>query len=827
MTTVAQRSFAGGEISPSLYARVDTVKYATGLRTCRNFYIKKSGGAVSRAGTKFVIEVKDSTKEVRILPFIFNSDQTYVLEFGDLYLRFIRNGAQVTVSGLSTWLIGTTYAIGDLVVHLGINYYSLQNSNTGNTPASSPLFWYALTGNVYEIPTPYVEADLAELHIVQSADVVTIAHQNYAVRELSRFGHTDWTLEAVVFAPGIPAPTGLAVSGGSGTTDQWVVTAIEEETFEESLPTASVGASSLATTGSPRTLTWTAVPSATEYNVYKNLNGVFGFIGVAGSTTFVDDGIPADATDTPPQARNPFDSVNNFPATVGYYQQRLGFARTINEPEKVFFSKSGQFKNFTTSAPLQDDDAVTFNIAGRRVNAVHHLLDLGNLILLAQDAEWLIQGDTAGILSPGQVNPKQQSYNGSSTIKPVLINDNALYIQNRGTIVRDLFTSIDASGNTGYKGTDLTVFAGHLFEGFSILDWDYAQVPDSIVWAVRSDGKVLGLTYLREHQIWAWHRHDTDGEFENVCVVPEGSEDVPYFVVNRTINSVAKRYIERMDTRIIDDIQEFIGMDSSLLFDGRNTTAVTMTLTGVGFTYQDTLTLTASASFFLVGDIGNQIWMKTAGGDVTRCTITAFTSATVVSVQPHKTVPVSLQAVATTLWEEAVDTVSGLGHLEDKDVSVLANGYVVSNPNNDSYATLTVTSGEITLDKPYSVIRVGLPFLSDLETLDIDTGNTETMADKKKLVQHVTVFVEDSRGIWIGARTPSEDDPKEGLREYKPRSNEPYNDPASIIASDQIDVNIRPEWNSNGRVFIRQLDPLPLSVLAVMPAGLFPLKGAT
>jgi len=349
MATVAQRSFAGGEIAPNLYVRVDVVKYATGLRTCRNFFVKKQGGADSRPGTEFICEVKDSTKRVRLVPFIFSDTQTYVLEFGDQCMRVIRNGVQVEVSGLSAWLIGTTYAEGDLVVDAGVNYYSKVSSNIGNTPASSPTKWYALTGDIFEMPTPYLEADLQVLNYVQSADVVVITHQAYAVRELKRTAHTGWTLPIVTFAPSISAPTGLAVSGGSGTTDQWVVTSIKAETYEESLPTSAVGASSLATTGSPRTLTWTLVSGAQEYNIYKNSNGIYGFIGVAGGTSFVDDGIPADTTDTPPQSRNPFPSANNYPATAGYYQQRLGFANTLNEPEKVWFSKTGFFHNFSAS----------------------------------------------------------------------------------------------------------------------------------------------------------------------------------------------------------------------------------------------------------------------------------------------------------------------------------------------------------------------------------------------------------------------------------------------------------------------------------------------
>ncbi len=823
MSTFAQRSFAGGELSPSLHSRVDVIKYATGLKTCRNMIVQKASGAATRFGTEFICEVKDSTKTIRLIPFIFNNDQTYMLEFGDQYIRFIRNGVQLTVSGVAAWLIGTTYALGDLVVDGGINYYSIQSGNLGNTPSSSPLFWYPLTGDIYEIPTPYVEADLASLNYVQSGDIITLTHQNYAVRDLSRTGHTSWTLVEKVFAPTISAPTGVAVSGASGVEDRWVVTAIEDETFQESLPSAVVGSSTKATGSSPRTISWTAVVGAREYNVYKNINDVYGFVGVAGSTTFLDEGIEADSTDTPPINRTPFDSADNYPATAVYYQQRLGFANTRNLPEKCWFTKSGNFNNLTTSAPLQDDDAIIFNVPGRRVNAIQQMIDLGSLVCLTTGAEVLIQGDVSGILRPGEINPKSQSYNGSGILRPLLLNDNALFVQERGTIVRDLFSTIDAVGNLGYKGTDLTVFADHLFRNNSLVDWDYVQVPNSLVFAVRNDGQLLGLTYLKEHQIWAWHHHDTDGLYENVCSIPEGREDVPYFGINRTINGTTKRYIERAATRKIVDIVDFIGADSVLSFDGRNTGATTMILTGgVTWVYTETLTLTSSVAFFTAGDVGNQIRLRDADGDLIRFTITGFTSSTVVTGKPHKTVPVTLRAVAVTDWDRAVDQLSGLSHLEGKAVSILADGFVVSSPNNPQYATITVTAGAITLDKPYAVIRVGLPFTCDLETLNIDSAQSESLIDKKKYISMVSAIVEESRGIWAG-NSPPADDGVSGLEEYKARETEDYDDPIALKTG-VIDIQIRPEWNSNGRVFVRQVDPLPLTILGIMPAGLFPFR---
>ena len=121
MSSISQKSFAGGEISPSLYARTDIEKYISAVRTCRNNIVMRHGGTQNRSGLYFINEVKDSSKVVRLIPFIFNAAQTYVLEFGNTYMRVIRDSAYVEVSGVDAWLIGTTYVIGDLVVDVGVN----------------------------------------------------------------------------------------------------------------------------------------------------------------------------------------------------------------------------------------------------------------------------------------------------------------------------------------------------------------------------------------------------------------------------------------------------------------------------------------------------------------------------------------------------------------------------------------------------------------------------------------------------------------------------------------------------------------------------------
>lgn len=943
MTTLIQRSFAGGEIAPSLYARVDTTKYATGARTIKNFYVMRHGGVATRAGTSIVGEVKDSSKTIGFIPFVFNSDQTYVLEFGDQYMRVHRDGAQVTLTAQSitgatnanpcvvTYSGSDTYANGDEVYIEGIvgaigaylngrNFKIANVDTTANTfslkymdgtAVNSTTFGAYTSGGtvaeIYEISTPYLEEDLSTINFVQSADVITLVHSRYQPRDLARTGHTSWTLTEITFAPSIAAPANPTNDGAAGSTYVWVITAIDAETGEESLASTQTSGDT-DPSASIVDIGWDSVTGANEYNVYQVLSGVAGFVGTAIGTTFRHYQTEPDTSDTPPTARNPFDletaktitaitaanpavvttsaahgystddlvkiaavvgmtqvngihflvtvitsttfslrtmvgvavdssaytayvsggtvrRAHNYPSTVAYIQQRRMFANTIGDPEKCFGSRTSHFSNFTVSSPTQDDDAVTFTMAGRQVNAVRHLLDIGRLITFTSGGEWTIEGDQSGIIRPGDVNPKQHSYNGASPVPPIVIGGNALYIQARGTIVRDLTFDFQVDG---YRGNDLTIFSAHLFDGYTILGWAFQQIPHSIVWVVRSDGALLGLTYVREHEMCAWHQHEFDGTVENVCVVPEGDEDAVYLCVKRTIDGDTKRYIERMNSRRIDDVVDFVGMDCTLSYDGRNATAShTMTLSGgTTWAYDETITLTSSASFFTAADVGNAIHLTGSDGSVIRFTIAGFTGVTIVTGKPHMTVPVAMRSTAISDWARAVDELTGLWHIEGKDVSVFADGFVVASPNNDSYDVLTVTNGSITLDRPYGVIHVGLPYLCDLETLNIDSNQSETVADKHMIVTKVNIHVESSRGIWVGGEPPEDDDddPLEGLTEVKVRDDEDYSDPVAL-STEVVDVNIMGVWNSNGRVFIRQVDPIPASILAVLPAGLAPFAG--
>lgn len=945
MATLVQLSFSGGEITPSLYGRVDQSKYQTGLRALRNYIVMRHGGAQNRPGTEFMGEVKDSSKTVRLIPFIFNADQTYMLEFGDEYMRVIRNGAYqydltLTITGISNanpgvvTYTGTDPANGDEVYISGVvgamaaningRNFKVANVNTGantfelttlsgsnfNTTSLGAYGSAGTAKRVYTITTPYDYEDLDTLNFDQSADIITLTHPLYQTRELARTGHTSWTLSVVTFAPSTTSPTGCAASGSAGANVlRYKITAVDSDTFIESLAgvdgtktatitgitkaspavvtysgtdhftagdtvritgvvgmvevnnlefvvgTVNTGANTFELRGinstnyttyvsggtsavtsvstvldgsADVTLTWTAVANAIEYNVYKESNGVYGFIGVAGSTTFIDDvsSYTPDTSDTPPIARNPFGSTGNYPSTSTYYQGSHLFANTDNDTEAIWKTRSGDFKNLTARSPLQADDSHRFILAGRGVNEVRHMVDLGNLVAFTSGGEWRILGDANGLLTPGNPNPVQQSYNGIAEIRPIVIDNTALYVQARGSQIRDLAYdfSVDDNGRTGYRGNDLTVFSAHLVDDYTIRDWDYQQIPHSIVWAVRNDGVLLGLTYIKAHQMLAWHRHDIqDATVEQVCVVPEGTTDRVYLVVKRAINGSTKRYIERMHIRNFTDITtDAIFMDSSLSYNGVNTTAVTMTLSGgTDWDYEEDLTLTASSAEFTSDDVGHAIHLTGSDGSIIRCVITAYTSTTVVTVRPHMTVPAALRSTATATWTHAVDHLTGLWHLEGQTVSVFADGFVLANPNNNSYTTITVTNGSITLDKAYGVIHVGKPYTSDIETLDA-TLSEGTYIDKLKLINQATVYVEETRGLWCGTEQPTSDsDFKTQLREFKLRNTENYNDPPAL-KSEPINVKISGTWNKGGRVFLRQTDPIPATILSIAPAGYLP-----
>jgi hypothetical protein len=724
METIIQRSFAAGELAPVLHARADQAKYVTGLRTCRNFFVRREGGVSNRPGTRFVGAAKTDNPGTRLLRYVgATAGESFLLEMGQGYIRFYRNGARVEVTGVPAYNGATAYVPGDLVASGGVTYYC-HAATTGNAPPDVS-FWHALEDAIYEIPTPYALGALPAAN--QSGNVITFTAHGQRPRELVYESATRWVLREISTAPAIGVPSNLAGSPAAGTrTFRYIVTAAAEETYEESNASGilTVGSAAEPTPDAPIELTWDPVAGAAEYYVYADPygNGTFGYIGTAtGAETFNDTGQIPDFSSTPPIARSLFTSSSNYPAVSAVYQQRRFFANTINEPDAIWGSRIGFRSNFGISSPLQDDDAITFRLAGNNHHPVRSLVALkAGLVVLTDGGEWTVTGGGGprSPLTPSSIDALQETYAGVADVPPVVVGNAVLYVQARGTILRDLQFSQEVEG---LNGRDLTVFATHLFEQRrTIRRIDYQQTPHSIIWCVRSDGTLLGLTYIPEQEIWGWHRHDTRGAFEDLCVVPETDEDALYVLVSRARGSDTKRYVERLASRDIRD----------------------------GFSHAD--------SFFVDSGL-------------------SYSSAT------------------------PADEFAGLEHLAGRTVVALGDGVV--------YQNLVVSgAGTVTLPAEHRNVHIGMPIEADLETLAIDVEGA-SVRDKKKRVPAVTLLLDRSSLSFQGGPDAAR------LKRFTPQSWQGQ----GLLETGAAELTLTTTYNDTGRVLIRQVDPLPLTILGVIP----------
>jgi hypothetical protein len=580
------RSFAGGELAPSLAARADLAKYTIGLRRCRNFVVQRHGGVANRAGTRFVNNCRDNSGNVQLLRYVSETDgQSVLIEAGVGYLRFYLNGGLVTVDqgGLDAWSGAVEYAPGDLVTSGGVAYYC-KLAHDNEVPPNA-TYWHPLTDDIYEVPTPFT-GSAYRFKWTQSGRVITLTHRSVPTHDLVFQSIIRWVLVPLTTAPKVAPPENLVVDFGAGArTFAYRVTAAAPDSYEESESGVVTGSAAAAepTEADPHVLTWDVVltPPVTgtgspEYYIYCDPygNGTFGFVGTAtGTNTFNNPGITPDFSITPPLARELFTDADERPEACAYHQQRRFLANTNNTPDAVYGSRVGFPDNFGIASPLQEDDAITFRVAGNSNHAVHWIIGLRQLILLTGGGEWAV-GRPLEPLTPNDIPADQETYVGiSSTVRPVVVGNSILYLQARGAIVRDLQFDQEVEG---LAGRDLTIFASHLFDGRAIVDMDYAQTPHSIVWCVRNDGTLLGLTYNREQDVWGWHRHDTQlGGWERICVVPEAGEDVVYLVAGRTVNGQAVRFIEKIETRtILNFAADAFFVDAGLSYAGSPVSSV-------------------------------------------------------------------------------------------------------------------------------------------------------------------------------------------------------------------------------------------------------------
>jgi hypothetical protein len=841
MAKKIQASFAKGEVGETMYSRVDTAQYQVGLRTALNGTVLSTGGFDSRPGTRYIGPVKYHDKAPRLIPFEFKTTDAHILEFGDLYMRVLRNDVHVTeaakaivsITKANPAVVEVTahgYTAGQDVylsvptgmtelngrwVRVGAtttNTFQALDQVDGSNINSTSYGTYVSGGTaarVYEIATPYAQADLMELNYVQSADVLTVTHRSYAVREVRRSALASWAITTVTFAPSIAAPTGVTVTPNTtgSTTYKYVVTA-EADSGEESLSSTAIAIANGNATAD-NTITWTAVTGAVVYNVYKLKGGSYGFIGRSvGVTTFDDKNIAPDTEDGPYEARDPISAANKRPGAVGYYEQRRVFGGSVDNPDTSYYTVTAAPNNLSVAQPGKDDDAITAALPATKVNEIRHYVPGNDLIVLTSGSEWRINSGQDSGFAATTIKQKPQTFWGSSYIKPMVIGSTTVFVEENDARVRTIGFNLQIDG---YTGTDLNLLADHMFRDYSIVDGAYAKLPHTVCAFVREDGFMSVVTYQQEQDVIAWSRFRTRGWFERVASLrraSDGVDDRLYFVVQRYINGRYVRYIERLASRRFRDVRDCFFVDCGLSLDApiaiSNVTfgATTTITTAVahGLTTADEVDLSdIDWEFDYDEDVGaesqpDQLNLK-------RYTITVLSPTTF-------SIPVDSTDfngyVDGGKVRKAVATVSGLEHLEGQRVVILADGNVIRGK--------TVTAGRITLDRKFSRIHVGLGYSSEIETLDIEIPNSATLQGRLKKVAQVTVRFSRSRGLLIGQGT--QDDSY--LVEMAQREDENYGDPTALLTGDKK-ITLDSNWNTNGRIRLRQKDPLPMTILAVIP----------
>lgn len=567
-------SFTAGELSPRMEGRTDFQKYYSAGTIINNFVVQPHGPVTRRPGSVFVSEVKNSAHNTRLIPFSFSTTQTYILEFGDQYIRFYKDSGQITSGGAA-----------------------------------------------YEISSPYLHTEVFDIKFAQSADVMYITHPNHPTKKLSRTGHTNFTLATVSF---------------------------------------------------------------TENSTTHLLNG-----------------------------------TGNYPKCVSFFEQRLVFAGTINNPQTLWFSKSGDYENFTTGTA--DADAMIYTIASNQVNAIESIKATRTLIVMTTGGEFTVtSGATQDPITPTNLNIRKQSNYGSAGVDAVSVGNSTLFLQRAKRKIRELAYNFDTDS---YIAPDLTILAEHITDS-GVVQMDYQQEPFSIVWCVRDDGKLVGLTYNRLQDVVAWHGHDfggTNAKCKSVAVIDiDTAEDQVYVIVERTIDGATKKYVEYLSTYDFNSsLTEFHFVDSGLAYSGSSTT-----------------------------------------------------------------------------------TLSGLSHLEGQTVKVIVDG--ATHPDR------TVSSGSISLERSTTTAKVGLGFISTLQTMRLDEGFRGTDQTKTKRIYDVTVRFFETVGAKVG---PNETN----LDEIPFRdSSASMTAPVPLFTGDK-ETEFPSDYGTDGFVLVKQEQALPMTILALYP----------
>lgn len=769
MPRSTQLNVNGGELTPKVHARKDLGKRQNGAKLLNNMFVLSYGGASNRGGLRFAAEVKDSDVDINLERFAIAGDEALAVEVGPTYFRYLFEGGVLMDNGVPV-----------------------------------------------ETVTPYSESQVETVNFAQSNDEATLVDVGSPVHDLVRISANNFTLTQSTFQPLSVAPASVSVTTTQGYAEvppgslkeqhEYAVSTISETGEESLLSPKSTGGTAviLGYNANSNNLTWPLVSNAIEYSIYKRTVGqeYWGFIGRSTNGRFKDTGIAPSTAQGPQQGNNPFNAVGDYPKVASFVQQRRVFASTTNKAQTFNMTQSANFKNFNTSIPSQDDDAVEFTLAAEKKQDINHIVSLEKgMIVFTRTGEWRITGQESAPISPSSISAQPQSYWGSAeALKPLIVGEKLMFVT-QGMKVRDLEYSISIDR---YRSVDLSLLSEHLFIGRTIVSWDYCAEPYGIVYCVLDDGTCLTCTFLTEHEVWGWSRMETSGKIKRVKSIPEAGEDVPYFIVERRINGVTRKYIEYLKDREFDDIRDAFFVDSGLSYD------VPLKVSEIGYGADTTLTITAHG--LAVNDeieldkvhIEDSFY-KTLKDIDGRYLVSAVVSDDVVRIKSLKGESIITTDYTTKFYSgngiarKAVSTVSGLEHLEGMDVSCLCDGGVVENK--------MVVNGSINFTRRYARVHTGLAYSCELETLDtINRQDNDDGVFKTAGRSYVRLY--QTRGVEWGLNFDE-------MTPVESRNYEDYGTPNKLMDG-LFEIILLDDYDREVTFCARQTQPLPFTFLEVV-----------
>jgi hypothetical protein len=720
-----KNSFNAGEFSPLVFGRTDFNKYANGTALMQNFIPQVQGGMTRRVGSLYVNPTR-LNEQARLVRFVFSNGDAFMLEFGDFYMRFYRNRAQVNVTGAAAYNGATAYVKGEYVTYASLQYMALR-ATTGDQPDISPLDWRQQ--DAYEIETPYALADVPFLRFQQSRDVLYIAHPSYAPRKLTRSALTSWAFSTVSFTDGpylqinntATTLTPAATSGSGVNVTASSIVGINDGT---GFQTTDVGRQIRIQHGT--TWGWATITGRTSTTVVVvTINSAFG--ATTASANF---------------RLGEWSDTTLYPSLVFLFEDRLGWAASPVAPTTMNLSQTGDYENMaqtSTASVIAANNALQIRINAREQDPIRWVIDdEKGLLAGTKGGEYVVRASINGEAMSAINFPsaRRATKHGSANVEPVEAGKAVLFAQTAKRKIREMAYVYEVDG---FRAPDLTLLAEHATKG-NIAQMAYQQEPFSIVWTRLETGALWGMTYDREQDVVGWHRHTVGGYYDSGATVsakvesiacipsPTGDQDDLWMIVARYIDGGIKRYVEYLSpfNADYDAVKDCYFVDGGKVIDlGSVTTAVT-----------------------------------------------------------------------------------GLTHLKGQTVSLLVDGS--PQPNQ-----VVSSAGELTLTRAGQYVMVGLPFVSRSRLLRPDAGAANGTAQGKiKRTHRLAARFHQTVGVKIG-RDFTENGAVMDAIDFRP-GNHAMGQPVPMFSGDKP-LEFEDDYTTDGYLCFEQVQPLPCTILAVMP----------